>query len=73
MWLNAIPGPNSKAASAPADRQLSRRREFADAIAGDHGARRPDRAERCPRRQGLRAAQDLPGEVGEQVCRSGFP
>ena len=48
-------------------------REFADAVAGDHGARRPRRAERCPRREGLGAAQDLAGAVGEQVCRSGFP
>ena len=47
-------------------------REFADAVAGDHGARRPNRAERCPRSQGLRAARDLLGEVREQVCRSGW-
>lgn len=48
-------------------------REFSDAVAGNHGACRPRRAERCPRRQGLGAAQDLPGAVRKQVCRCGFP
>jgi hypothetical protein len=38
-------------------------REFADAVAGDHGARRPGRAQRGPCSQGLRAAQDLPAET----------
>jgi hypothetical protein len=48
-------------------------RELADAVAGDHSARRPGRAKRGPHGQGLHAAQQLPREVGEQVCRSGCP
>ena len=48
-------------------------REFADTIAGDHGACRPRRAERRPRRQGLRTAKNLAGAVRKQICRSGFP
>jgi hypothetical protein len=48
-------------------------RELADTVAGDHGVGRPGCVKRGPGSQRLRAAEDLPGDVGEQVGRSGFP